>query len=380
MRFLRKTKAKKVVLVISDLHLSAGVNYKGRRNYLEDFLFDKELVEFLEYYSKDQYSNKEVELIINGDFIDFLAVPFINYFDDDFWSEEAAIEKLKIIMNAHTEVIDALNKFLETKNKKIIYIIGNHDAEFAIDSVRDAFEGFLTNKAKKNFSFYLEGEYRPVEGIVIKHGHEYEIAHQFDLEKSVVKSSDGRKFFVPPWGSYYVIRVVNKFKEERSYVNQVKPIKTFLTYGLIFDTLFTLRFIFANVYYFIMVRFLDFYQSNKKLKHILKKAVSELELFQKYEDLTRTFFNENDAKALIVGHTHEPNYHTYGDGTIFVNTGTWTRNVNLDFAGNQNPVNLTFAQVDVFEPKKNQQEKYEHLDVALNVWRGSRDLPYKEFS
>ena len=99
MRFLRRgKKAKKIILVISDLHLGAGHNLGGRKNSLEDFHSDEELVEFLKYHSTGEYAGVEVELIINGDFLDLLAVPHVPYFDDEYWSESAALEKLELII------------------------------------------------------------------------------------------------------------------------------------------------------------------------------------------------------------------------------------------------------------------------------------------
>ena len=123
MKFLRKNKVKKTILVISDIHLGAGDIVLGKRNLLEDFHYSKEMIDFLEYYSTGKFQSREVELIINGDLLDFLAVPFVPYYDDEFWSERAAREKLKIILRAHDDIIDALNQFLSQKNKKIIYII-----------------------------------------------------------------------------------------------------------------------------------------------------------------------------------------------------------------------------------------------------------------
>jgi metallophosphoesterase superfamily enzyme len=67
MRFLRKSNIKKTVIVVSDLHLGAGEYVDGRPNILEDFHYDKELVDFLKYYSSGEYSSREVEIIINGD-------------------------------------------------------------------------------------------------------------------------------------------------------------------------------------------------------------------------------------------------------------------------------------------------------------------------
>jgi len=83
MRFLKKNKTDKIILCVSDLHLGAGSFYEGRKNNLEDFNYDKEFVEFLEFYSSGGFQKVEVELIINGDFLDFLAVPFVEYFDDN---------------------------------------------------------------------------------------------------------------------------------------------------------------------------------------------------------------------------------------------------------------------------------------------------------
>ena len=380
MRFLPKNKINKTILVISDLHLGAGANFNGKQNFLEDFYHDRELVEFLEYYSKGGYERRPVELVINGDFLDFLAVPFVPYFDDEFWSEAAAIDKLKIILKAHSEVIKALGQFLSGRDKKIIYIIGNHDGEMIFKKAQDCFIQSLPETSRPNISFYMEGEYIPVEGVIIKHGHEYETAHDFDPKNSIIKSSDGIKYFIPPWGSYYVVRVVNKFKEERSYVNQVWPIQAFIIYGLIFDTLFTLRFLFAHIYYFLMVRFLDFYQSSKSLKEILGSVVKELELFYDSKTIARSFFQKNKVKALILGHTHRAIFHTFEEGQILINTGTWMKAVNLDFSSRLPEINLTYCQIEVGRKKKSPLDPFEHLDISLNVWKGKRELPYEPFS
>ena len=67
MKFLkRRRKAKRVILSISDLHLGAGEEIKGRKNSLEDFHSDEELVQFFEYYSSGEYQNKEEEIVISS--------------------------------------------------------------------------------------------------------------------------------------------------------------------------------------------------------------------------------------------------------------------------------------------------------------------------
>ena len=371
MRFLsRKDNIKKTIIVISDIHLGAGKLWNSQRNYLEDFHHDKEFVDFINYFSTGNYNNKEVELIINGDFLDLLAVPFVQFHDDEFWSEEAALEKCKIIVDAHKEVFESLVNFLKTKNKKIVYQVGNHDAELILPKCRDYIISLFPEAVRDKFKLVYLEEYSPAVGVLVKHGHEFEYAHQFDPNESIFESEEGRKYFKPPWGSYYVTRIINKFKGERHYINQIRPIKYFLIHGLLFDSLLTIRFMLANLFYFIMVRFLTVYRKRGKLKVIWEQMKAELSLFVDIEELTHNYFLENPkVKTLIVGHTHEPTLRDFGDGRLFINTGTWTKMHYLDFSANSG-FQLTFAQIDI----DNQGE----VEVDLNEWHGVQNSPYSE--
>ncbi|MGB0453050.1 MAG: metallophosphoesterase [Bacteriovoracaceae bacterium] len=375
MKFLQKSKGKKLVLVISDLHLGAGAYFEGKKNFLEDFHYDEELIEFLNYFASYHTKYNEVELIINGDFLDFLAVPYVRFFDDEFWSEEASLKKLDIVLEAHQEVFSALNNFLKaSKKNSVCYIIGNHDAEFIFSSMRERFERIFDNEVLGRFKFLTEhdGQYRPHKGIVISHGHEYEVAHHFDLEESIAVDDKGRKFFIPPWGSYYVVRVINKFKQQRHHINAVRPIQKFLINGIIYDTLFTIRFMLANFFYFVMVRFINVYKTRKKTQGLWQSMREELELFKNYEELVEDFFRDDkEAQVLVVGHTHDPIIRQFEDGHIFINTGTWTKMYNLDFGKGAGGANLTFAAIEV---KDN-----DEISPALLNWRGTNSLPYSDF-
>ncbi|WP_412462757.1 metallophosphoesterase [Halobacteriovorax sp. RT-2-6] len=379
MRFLRKNNSKKTIIVISDVHLGAGEYVDGVRNYLEDFHYDEELVDFLEYFSKEEYSNKEVELIINGDFFDLLAVPYIKVYDDEFWSEESSLKKLKMILEAHKEVMQALNDFLKTKNKKITFIIGNHDAELVFKSLQELVLSYFDENIRSKFEIrHLNDEYRPADRVVLKHGHEYEIAHTFDEEHCIIEDESGKRYFNPPWGSYYVTRVINKFKEERDHVNAVRPINKFLINGLIYDTFFTLRFMLANVIYFIMVRSIYLFKISDNFGDWLKLFFKELALFQDYESLTFDYLQQaEDTDVLIVGHTHEPICRTYSNGKTFINTGTWTRMYNLDFGKGTGTTQLTFAKIEVMDNKNDNETS---IQANLHTWMGRNTLPYGTFN
>lgn len=382
MKFLQKNNIEKTIIVISDLHLGAGLSVNNRRNFLEDFHYDKELIEFIEYHSSGHYLDREVELIINGDFFDLLAVPFVKYFDDEFWSEKAAMDKLKMCIEAHVGVIEALKDFLTYPNNRLVYIIGNHDAELVFESLRDYLTEQFPENDRHKFRILLNDNtiYVPEEGIVLKHGHEYELAHQYSVKTCIATDINHNKYFIPPWGSYYVTRVINKFKEGRDYINSVRPVNKFIINGIIYDPLYTMRFVFANFYYFFMVRFVMIFKQNKKLNEVLSSVKKEIHLFQNYESLTEDYVtSDENIKALIVGHTHDPIFREYDDGSIFINTGTWTKMYNLDFGKNFNGAKLTFARVDRKEKTAEHTGRFDHLEISLNEWRGRSDLPFKEF-
>ena len=197
MKFLQKNEIKKTILVISDLHLGAGLIVNKRKNFLEDFHYEKELIEFIEYHASYHYEDREVELIINGDFLDLLAVPFVPFFDDEFWSEEASLEKLKMIIEAHQGVFEALRNFLSFPKNKIVYILGNHDAELIFDSLRVYLIDQFPKQDREKFQILLNSEevYIPVEGVILKHGHEYELAHHYSPEKNIATDLNGKKYF-----------------------------------------------------------------------------------------------------------------------------------------------------------------------------------------
>lgn len=381
MKFPQKNKVDKTVLVISDVHLGAGAMVNGKKNFLEDFHLDAEFIEFLEFYSTKDYASKEVELIINGDLFDMLAVPYVPFFDDEFWSEEAAVAKLQMILDAHDEVMSALNHFLTIKKKKIVFIIGNHDAELILPEVQNLLLECIEEKNRDKFIIWddLDVPYIPEKGIHIKHGHEYEIAHHFSKEENLLQDAEGKRYFLPPWGSYYVTRVINKFKQERGHINHIRPIRMFLINGLIYDTLFTIRFILATSYYFTMIRFIYFFKQDKNLKNLWEYAKSELDLFNDDESLSKEYIEkEDDLQALLVGHTHQPIFRPLESGKYFINSGTWTHMHYLDFNRGQEG-KPSYAQID-FGAYRKKEHSREILDISLLLWQGQNHNPFLAFN
>lgn len=116
------------VIVISDLHL--GGNEKCMMSHPES------LATFLYSLPQRLGRDEELELVIAGDFVDFLAIqPYAS------WTPEPAqaIYKLETVMNSlpFGGVFDALGTLLH-KGSRMTVIVGNHDVEFCLPQVQQA--------------------------------------------------------------------------------------------------------------------------------------------------------------------------------------------------------------------------------------------------
>jgi UDP-2,3-diacylglucosamine pyrophosphatase LpxH len=187
------------ILVISDLHMTSGLNpIRGTWSPTEDFFWDDDFAEFLERYGKGGRST----LVINGDMFDFLQVLEVpdsqqarDYHIPDAHisarfglrcSEPAAIFQIDVIFHGHRRVFQALAEFLgEGNHVKIIK--GNHDVQLFWDGVqrriRDRLEEFGQSGTKKaireNLEFLPWFYYVP--GLLyVEHGNQYESSTSFE--------------------------------------------------------------------------------------------------------------------------------------------------------------------------------------------------------
>jgi UDP-2,3-diacylglucosamine pyrophosphatase LpxH len=120
------------LLLISDLHLGSHLKARTRGEYVHlAARLDETLPQFLDHYAR----LGTWQLVINGDFIDFWNVEIGNRKQDPV---ELAVERLHAVLDAYPGVEDALIGFLEAGNS-IVFVAGNHDAEFLYPEVCRAF-------------------------------------------------------------------------------------------------------------------------------------------------------------------------------------------------------------------------------------------------
>ncbi len=364
-------------IVISDCHLSAGRFYEGRLNPHEDFFFDDEMVEFFDHFSTGAYGQDpgsgdpiEVELVINGDYLDFLNVPQQGDFEDAI-TEEVSLAKLEAILAGHPKVMEALRRFASRPGKYITYVVGNHDPDLFFPAVRDRIlrewnpEGLaLADGTPKVRILHETDRIEYPEGVAIHHGNQFEAVHVLNFQKPLLENPElDRPVLNLPWGSFYVLKVINRLKWERDYVDKVRPIKLFLFIGLIVDTWFTIRFGFLTAFYFLMTRFVPSPSRRSRFRVTLDIFKQEAQgVFPDLENFARKLLDEKpELRTVIFGHTHRPMNRIWPDGRQYINTGTWTKMINMDWRGMGQQFRLTFALIRLKEGRA-------HCD--LRQWQG----------
>jgi UDP-2,3-diacylglucosamine pyrophosphatase LpxH len=365
-------------VVISDCHLSAGRYFEGKFNPHEDFFFDQEMIEFFEYFSTGAYGEKAtgpvpVELIINGDYLDFLNVPYFGEFEEGI-TEEIALAKLEAILAGHPKVMKALRAFASKSGKKITYLIGNHDAELMFEKVRERIirlwdpEGQYPSEKVKIVHDQDRLCYEA--GLEIRHGNQFEASNQLDFENPFLKLPNGKEVLNIPWGSIYVLKIINRLKWERASIDKIRPIKVFAIAGLVFDPVFTFRYLFLSLFYFLKTRIFTRMENKLQIKRTLKMISQEGAFFQDLEREAKQVLQESpDLKTIVFGHTHLPMHRVFEDGRQYLNSGTWTKMVYLDWRSLGEPVRRTFVLIEL---------KNGELKAELNQWVGQK-MPFQTY-
>lgn len=331
----------KIKLVVSDFHLGKGRFLPNKmQNLLEDFIYDAEFSEFVDFYCSKAYANAEVELVLNGDLLNLLQI--------DTWgvhthliTERSVLRALERILIGHPLFFQALKRFASTPQHQISYIIGNHDA------------GMLWPSAKKAFSLALgaevlfyDEEYE-FDGIHVEHGHQHEYLARIDPQNATLKDHLPEPVLNLPWGSLFIAVFLPRVKTERSYIDKVRPFSTFSRWVLIHDFWwgitnylravgFTLHTLFAkSKFHFI-----------KNVKTTLM-ALKEISLYPNFDRIAFKILEQrHHIHTVIFGHTHIVRYRQWREGQEYFNIGTWNETTNLNFDDFGKRVRLTYALIE----------------------------------
>ncbi|HEX4949772.1 MAG TPA: metallophosphoesterase [Blastocatellia bacterium] len=177
-------------------------------------------------------AERRVALVINGDFVDFLAEAPSRHFDP-----YNAIEKLNRISSepAFAMAWQALQEFTQTVNRTLIVNLGNHDLELALPWVRHRLLEILSDNdptARGRIAFSFEGAgVRCRVGnatVLCVHGNEVDDWNLADYEtlrrigRDIVQGKAVADW-QPNAGAKMVIEVMNDLKKQFPFVDLLKP-------------------------------------------------------------------------------------------------------------------------------------------------------------
>ena len=210
--------------VISDLHLGGSERFQIFNSGSEL----ERLIDNLRVTSP----KKRVALVINGDFVDFLAEDDAKYFDPD-----GANDKLDRIIkrDAFKPVFEALARFTGAKNRRLVLTLGNHDLELSLPWVRTRLLEILSGgkeEACGRITLAFDGAGFPCRvgdaSVLCVHGNEVDVWNLADYERLRrfgVEVSHGRPIesWVPNAGTQLVIDIMNGVKRDYPFVDLLKP-------------------------------------------------------------------------------------------------------------------------------------------------------------
>jgi UDP-2,3-diacylglucosamine pyrophosphatase LpxH len=245
------------IVVVSDLHMSAGKGVDGNYSGTENFFADGAFPRFIR--SLDGEKDRKTILVINGDFVDFLRVTELPDEEPEFaeWlamldsvgittftvedlkgsiddrerkyglktHEFKSVWKLARVVKGHPEVFAALAYWLE-QGHSLVITKGNHDLEWYWPGVRNYLRLALAGPGLNALpALYFIDDSILFDGVFhIEHGHKRD-KFTTSLGSSVLK---GGLELNLPFGSFFNRYLLNRIELVFPYLDNVRPAQNLL--------------------------------------------------------------------------------------------------------------------------------------------------------
>jgi UDP-2,3-diacylglucosamine pyrophosphatase LpxH len=181
----------------------------------------RRLAGFLGWVRQQGSGDHEVHLVINGDFVDFLAEKEFAPFTP---TDEAATDKLRRVMSRTAAVWDGLHEAVSAGVRMTI-LLGNHDIELSLPGPRRL---LLERLGHGSVDFIYDNQAFVAGPVLIEHGNRYDnwnaVRHdQLRELRSALSRREPPPEFPPPAGSQLVQQVMNPLKAHFPFVDLLKP-------------------------------------------------------------------------------------------------------------------------------------------------------------
>lgn len=334
-----KPVVKKIKIIVSDLHLGKGRLLEGGGlNSLEEFYYGEKLVEFIHYYSTGAFRDHEVELIINGDFLNFLQCDYRGHFLSVI-TEGVSLEIMKEIVQGHKNVFKALAEFAQKPGNSVTYIVGNHDQAMLWPACRAYLNQVVGTPIRyKNIVYFFDG-------VHIEHGHMHEAANRMDPKKFFLKKNLPEPILNLPFGSQFFVEVVLKIKQRVPHIDKIRPFGKMVRWAFLNETRSIINSFFTTLKYFVASAFNKNSRRHYPLKRIIQ-VILESAIFPDLSEAARKVLSDERVHTVIFGHSHVYQYRQFGREKEYFNTGTWTELTSLDIESLGKITKLTYVLIE----------------------------------
>lgn len=222
------------LIILSDLHLSAGYNRRtGTYDRNEDFFYDAAFSRFIDVLLQRAHSEGRAwQLVILGDLADFLQVELPER-RAGLTSAPTSVAKLEVIARGHPDFFRALARFVAA-GFPVAIVIGNHDIELIWPEVQARFRALLAEHGavavEQRVTFHPWIFYRP--GLVYaEHGQQYDGVNSFAtlLQPQLPYRPEVIEL---PFGSFFVLYLFNYIERLDPFADNVKPVTRYLIWAL----------------------------------------------------------------------------------------------------------------------------------------------------
>jgi UDP-2,3-diacylglucosamine pyrophosphatase LpxH len=214
-----------VTIVVSDLHVGGGSADPG-----DDHVSDRQqFASFVrEQAATPEGERGDIELIINGDFLEFAQVETSAYTlgSSEYWcSEEESLTKLRTILRGHSEIFAALAEFQSARDgggrNLVTLAAGNHDVDLCWPRVQEEIRAATGPVA---FEYGKEWYERHGGALAVCHGHQFDPANVFEhWSNPILDAPDGPRLEMCA-GTLFMVKFVNWLEKDYPFSDNIKPV------------------------------------------------------------------------------------------------------------------------------------------------------------
>ncbi len=319
----------KDIVVIGDIEMGAG-------NLTDDFISDKALSSLILSLSK---SAQPVDLVLNGDTFDFLKCPsqlspttvYPRHITAD-----VSLAKLQLIYHAHKSVFAALKTFAAQKDKRLIFILGNHDHDLIYPLVQREIQRLLTDKELKADSepknkdqdqdnIIFPGIRYQDSGVYVEHGQQYDFLFTVNFEKLFLNHR-GKSILNFPYLTFGLISAYMHLKEQHPFLERIFPRPALFTHHRVISrqiSKYSFRYFLKSLLYYPFRFYADpTYAFPSGIVRELYKRLRTVHW--DVDNITDKFLEKRVVphNIIVLGHIHEKRIQRSGNKVI-IHPGSW---------------------------------------------------------